>query len=147
MKALRSILFFFALWNLSYAEPVAIKLAALKVVAAASPEGTEKLVETEDAAPGDVIEYQAVYTNSSSSMVRNLVPEIPIPAGLVLLPGSDSPKAASGSLDRSTFAPLPLLDAEGRPVAPALVRALRWPSMDLAAGQTVTLRVRATIPR
>ncbi len=147
MKLLRSILLFLAFWNLSYAEPVAIKLAALKVVAAASPESAEKLVETEDAAPGDVIEYQAVYTNTSSSIVRNLVPEIPIPAGLVLLTGSDSPKAASGSVDRNTFSPLPLLDAEGRPLAPGLIRALRWPAMDLAAGQTVTLRVRATIPR
>lgn len=131
---------------ISYAEDLAIKLEAFKVVPATA-ERAEQLVQTEDAAPGEVIEYRAVYSNISPGMLRNLVPEIPIPAGLVAIEGTDVPKAASATVDSKTFVPLPVRDADGKPVPYAALRAFRWNVADLAAGQSVTLRIRATISR
>jgi uncharacterized repeat protein (TIGR01451 family) len=56
-----------------------------------SPEGVEKLEDASTVKPGDVIEYQVVYTNSGPKPVTGFVAELPIPEGLAYLPRSATP--------------------------------------------------------
>lgn len=146
MNKIRTILALIACTAMSWAADLGIKLDAFKVVPATATTA-ESFVAADAAAPGDIIEYRATYTNATASMLRNFLPEIPVPAGLTLIEGSDQPKASLGSLDGNTFSALPLLGADGRPVPAASIRALRWNVANLAVGETVTLRVRASVNR
>lgn len=144
MKKVLSILTFIALSAIAWGQDLGIKLEAFKVVPATEA-APESFLAAESAAPGDVIEYRAVYTNNTAGILRNFVPEIPVPAGLSAIEGSDLPKAQSASLDGTAFSPLPLLDATGQPVAFSSLRAFRWNVANLAAGESITLRVRASL--
>ncbi len=145
MKKLILAICFFASAAIALATPLEINLQALKIERDAA--GAETLVSADVAGPGDVIEYRAVYTNTSSGDLKSVVPELPIPVGLAAIEGTDLPKATHGSLDGSTFAPLPLLDAEGNPVAVARIRAFRWSVDSLAPAESVTVRIRAAVNR
>jgi len=146
MKNLVISLLLIACAAIAQAQNLAVKLEAFKVLAATATR-EEQFIAADEAAPGDIIEYRAVYTNGSESLLRNLVPEIPIPEGLIVVAGSDVPKAASASLDRVVFSPLPLLDKDGKPVSTTALRAFRWNIADLAAGESVTVRIRAGVAR
>lgn len=146
MQTTRILLFLIACTAISWGADLGIKLDALKVIPATA-ETAENFVSADTAAPGDVIEYRAVYTNGTAGMIRNFLPEIPIPAGLSVVEGTDNPKATFGSLDGKNFSPLPLLGADGLPVPAASIRALRWNVANLAVGESVTLRVRAALNR
>lgn len=146
MQITRTLLFLIASTAISWGADLGIKLDALKVVPATST-AAESFASADNAAPGDVIEYRAVYTNETASMLRNFLPEIPIPAGLTVVEGSDQPKATLGSLDGVKFSPLPILGADGQPVPAASIRALRWNVANLAVGESITLRVRASLNR
>src|SRR5207248_9467345 len=85
-------------------EAVAVKLSSTKIVIG---EGKEKLVSADQAKPGDVLEYDALYTNQSTRSVTNLLATIPIPEGLEFA-DSIQPSHAQASLDGKTFDNLPL---------------------------------------
>ena len=103
--------------------------------------------------PGDELDYAATYTNLTAAAVDRLSATVPIPAGTVLVPGSDTPPASEASLDGRTFAPLPLARmvtrADGtrvsEPVPTTEYRALRWRVGALPAGQAVTVHLHAKI--
>jgi uncharacterized repeat protein (TIGR01451 family) len=130
---------------------VAISLVAQKVIKAA--DGKEELKPADRAFPGEVVQYDALYRNTSERGVRNLEPTLPIPSGLEFLPDSAKPAPAKASIDGRTFEPFPLMrkithpdgTIEQRPVPPSEYRALRWSVGDLAAGQSVAVSARARL--
>jgi uncharacterized repeat protein (TIGR01451 family) len=125
------------------AEGLAVKLETNR--SEVSPTGQITLVPVESAKPGEIIAYRAILTNTGSTTITGVKPEIPIPVGVVMVPDSATPKAAEGSLDGITFAPLPLLDAEKKPVPASDIRALRWPATDLKPAATYSVSVAVTV--
>lgn len=51
-------------------------------------DGTENLVQTEEAAPGDMIEYQITYTNTGAEALSGLVVNGPMPQNTSYVGGS-----------------------------------------------------------
>lgn len=127
------------------ADDLKIELVAHRVVVAA--DGKETKVAAESAAPGETIEYTAEYQNTTTVLLRNLRPEVPIPVGLTYVPGSVRPAATQARLENGSVVPYPPVDAEGRPLPAAQVRALIWTISDLPAAAKSTLSVRAIVNR
>ena len=131
--------------------PVAISLTAQKVTKDA--EGKEQLKPADRAMPGEVVQYDALYKNTSSAGVRNLAPTLPIPPGLEFLPETVNPMPAFASVDGRTFAPFPLVRKVTKPdgtveeqaVPASEYRALRWTVGDLEAGKSILVSARARL--
>lgn len=130
---------------------VVVTLKAQKVLRA--PDGKEVLQMADRAMPGEVIQYDAVYKNQSTTGVRNLVPTLPIPRGLEYIPDSARPAPAKASLDGKVFEPLPLKrkvtlpsgETVEQPVPASEIRALRWEIGDLDAGAAAQISARARL--
>lgn len=129
--------------------PVRVKLTQMRVEVEA---GKEKLVPVDSAKPGDVIEYRAVYTNTSRSAVRDLTASLPIAEGLEYQ--AKSAKASEGlpavqvAARDGKFGAEPLMVTEGEKkvaVPPAQYRVLRWRVGSMAAGGSVTVSARAQV--
>jgi uncharacterized repeat protein (TIGR01451 family) len=126
---------------------VAVTLIQNKVVA--GPNGSERLVAADRAAPGELIEYRATYTNHGTTRVRDLAATLPIPVGMVYVPGTLAPTTALASTG-TEFAPIPLKRkmrlADGREVeaeVPATdYRSIQWRQLELAPGQSVSVTAR-----
>ena len=128
---------------------VTVALTAQKVT---KVNGQEVLATAEQAKPGEVLEYRAVYRNAGAQDARQLQATLPIPHGVEYLPRTAKPSQALASLDGKTFAPVPLTRAErtadGRTVVREVplseYRALRWVIGTLPAKQSraVVARVR-----
>jgi hypothetical protein len=140
--------FVFSLFALSaWAEPLALRLEAFVVERDLST-GEERFVAAESASPGAIIEYRASYENTTATLLDGIKPEIPVPEGLDFLVGSDRPSATALKLQGSgAFVTAPALDSEGRPVAPELIRALRWSIAPLPPGQSAVIVMRAQVRR
>jgi uncharacterized repeat protein (TIGR01451 family) len=136
-------------WALA-AGDVTVALSAQRIV---QKDGHETLEPADKASPGEVVEYRATYRNDGAARVRQVAATLPIPAGTEYT-GAAEPSAALGSLDGTTFAPLPLKRrvklANGREVeqtVPAAeIRWLRWniATLEPKAERTVRARVRVT---
>jgi hypothetical protein len=118
------------------------------------PDGKETLTPAEQAKPGDVLEYQAVYRNRGKKLAKSVRASLPIPTGNAVL-AVDSPRPANplASTDGSRFAPFPLMrwvvlpdgQREQRPVAAAEYRTLRWELGDLAPGSSAKVSARVRV--
>jgi uncharacterized repeat protein (TIGR01451 family) len=136
-----------ALPVMASAEVIA-NLTARKVVSA--PGGGTVYQPADKASPGDVIEYQAVYTNQGKSLVKNLVPTMPIPTGMELIPGSAKPVQVMASLDGMKFETMPLKRMvtlpngrqELREVPYEEYRFVRWAGGDMTAGGSMMVSAR-----
>lgn len=112
-----------------------------------------KLVAATSARPGEVIEYQARYTNTGSASAQRFAPQLPVPASLVYVSSSALPEGVMASTDGKNFAPAPLMrvvkaaDGTTKSVAIPLreYRVLRWQLGTLAPGQSVTVKARARV--
>lgn len=129
-------------------DDVTVKLAAAKVVLEKA--GKEKLGSAEQAKPGDILQYEAVYRNESKTAVKGLEATVPIPAGLELLPDSVKPAGPLASADGKDFAAMPLMgkpaaDGKTEPLPLSAYRALRWTIPELAPGAAVTVMLRARV--
>ncbi len=130
---------------------LAISLTAQKVLSQAN--GQEKLVPAEVAFPGEVIQYDALYSNQSASQISHVSPVLPIPRGMVYVPDSAKPAPAEASLDGRKFEPIPLRRVVSLPngeqkeeeVPPSQYRALRWNLGEMAAGAKATVTARAKL--
>ena len=128
---------------------VAVELSAQRVT---KDQGKEVLVPADEAKPGELIEYRALYRNDGASEAKGLMATLPIPRGTQYVAGSALPRGVQASLDGRTFAPVPLKrtvkTADGRTVVQdvpvAEYRALRWPLGALPSRdqRTVSARVR-----
>jgi uncharacterized repeat protein (TIGR01451 family) len=127
---------------------VIANLTARKVVSA--PGGGPAYQPADQASPGDVIEYQAVYTNQGKSLVKNLVPTMPIPSGMEYIPGSAKPAQVMASLDGKKFEAVPLKrmvtlpngKQELREVPYEEYRFVRWTGGDMTAGSSTMVSAR-----
>ena len=130
---------------------VKVDLVARRVTQNAS--GKEVLAAADEARPGEVIEYQATYSNDGTTAVNKLVATLPIPEGLEYLPKTVRPAPALASLDGKTFAAMPLKRkvrlADGREVerevATSEYRFLRWTLGSLPGGRSQVVRARARV--
>lgn len=140
----------FSVWAASESD-VVIELTAKKIFK--GEDGKEKLVPADKAAPGEVIEYTAVYKNKGKESVKNLQGTLPVPMGMEYMPGTARPSAVSASLDGKKFAPVPLKRKHRLPNGKEEVqevpyneyRYLGWALKDLAANQSVTVKARMRI--
>jgi uncharacterized repeat protein (TIGR01451 family) len=132
------------------APDLSVKLVAYQVILNGNKEA---LVAADKVKPGDVIEYQAVYSNAGSAAAQSVAATVPIPSGLGFLTDSARPAAEQASLDGKTFSSFPLTRKartangimEEKPVAPSEYRALRWQIKQLAPGSSVTVALRAHV--
>ncbi len=132
---------------------VKAQLQAFKVLL--QKDGDEKLAAADIANPGDVIEYQATYSNDSQRAATNLNATLPIPAALSYVPNTATPSGFMASTDAKTFAPAPLKravkDANGKTVTVLVpfseYRALRWNVKQLAPGADFKVSARASVPK
>ena len=116
-------------------------------------DGTESHQSADSAKPGDMLEYVAEYHNGSTQVIRQLAATLPIPDGTEFVPTSRLPAGALASTDGTHFAPMPLtrkvIEANGKrveqPIPYREYRFLRWPSQDLAPGQTLQVGARARL--
>ena len=132
------------------ADPLEVRLETRKVVG--NPDGTESFLAAESAKPGDILEYVATYRNRGAAALRDVSPQLPVPANTEFVPGSARPPAAAASLDGSTFAPMPLSRKAERngaqvdvPVPPREYRSLRWSVAELAPGKTTSVSARVRV--
>lgn len=117
-------------------------------------DGADKLAAADIAKPGDVIEYQATYSNGGKRAATNLNATLPIPAALSYVPNTAAPAGFMASTDAQNFAPAPLKravkDANGKTVTVMVpfseYRALRWNVKQLAPGADFKVSARASVP-
>lgn len=125
---------------------VKAELKAFKVV-------DGKLESADTADPGDIIEYQASYTNNGKAPAQRFSPQLPMPDALVYAGNTAAPSGFLATTDGKNFAPAPLMrsvknpDGTTKMVAVPLreYRALRWQLGTLAPGETVTVKARARV--
>ncbi len=130
-----------ALLAIAIATPVAsaaradvqVNLTAQRVVH--DTQGHDVLVAGDQARPGELLEYRAVYRNTGSRNVQKLMATLPIPQGMEYVPSTAAPALVLASTDGRKFEPVPLQRkvrlTDGREVmrdVPAgEYRWLRWP--------------------
>lgn len=113
----------------------------------------DKLEQAETANPGDIIEYQARYTNTGTVAAQRFSPQLPVPDALVYAGNTALPSGFLATTDGKNFALAPLMrsvkapDGTNKLVAVPLreYRALRWQLGTLAPGQSVTVKARARV--
>lgn len=129
-------------------------LSSYKIVPAAKPGDTERLVEATQARAGDQIEYRAVYCNPTAATVHHVMVTLPVPDnGVEYVLDTAAPHADMASTDGKHFAQLPLLRVEtgldghkvSRPAPGADYHFLRWDLGDVPAGATRTVRTRVQL--
>jgi uncharacterized repeat protein (TIGR01451 family) len=128
---------------------VAVELTAKRIT---KDQGREVLVAADEAKPGELLEYRALYRNDGATEAKGLMATLPIPRGTQYVAGSALPRGVQASVDGHTFAPVPLKRTvktpDGRTVVQevpvAEYRALRWPLGALPSRdqRTVSARVR-----
>jgi len=135
----------------SAAEDLNIQLTAHRVFTQTN--GQEQLAPAQQALPGDIVQYDALYQNRSNRALRQLQPILPIPAGMEYVPDSARPEPTHASLDGRRFEPIPLKRSVTLPtgqvleeeVAPGEYRALRWSVGNLAASATTNVVARTRV--
>jgi len=129
---------------------VAVELTAQRVT---KSQGKEVLVAADQAKPGELIEYRALYRNDGANEAKGLMATLPIPRGTQYVAGSATPRGVEASLDGRTFAPVPLKrsvkTADGRTVVQEVpvseYRTLRWPLGVLPTKQSRTVAARVRV--
>lgn len=133
---------------------VTVQLTAFKVVKSA---GKETLETADKMAPGETLEYKAVYKNTDSKPVHNVKADMPVPTGMQFVPDTASPAGLLASTDGVTYAKLPLMrkvkGADGKmhdeQVPYSEYRSLRWEFSEIPGGasKTVSARMLLTAPQ
>ena len=134
------------------APKVEAQLQAFRVVRAGEK---ESLLPATTAKPGDLIEYQARYTNTGRGAAQGFSPQLPVPAAMIYQGSSAFPARVLATLDGKTWALAPLkrtiknADGTSQVVAVPLAeyRALKWNMGALAAGETALVKARMTVAR
>ncbi len=118
-------------------------------------QGKESLVPITSAAPGAVLEYQAIYKNNSKNALKELEFDLPIPNSTELIKDTVFPQKAKAStmVGGTLFADIPLSkvvkDAQNKDKVVLLpmsdYKIVRWSSAELAAGQTTLVKARVIV--
>jgi uncharacterized repeat protein (TIGR01451 family) len=113
-------------------------------------DGKEVLVPAAKAAPGDVIEYRATYSNRGKGAVTGVEASLPVPPGMAYVAASARPDGALATLGDGKYEPIPLKRRvklpdgrfEDREVPDTEYKALRWKLGELAAGKSASVSAR-----
>lgn len=131
-------------------EPLAIKLTQSKVI---SDKQRETLADASNVKPGDVVEYRAVYTNTTKQPITRLVATLPLAKGLEYIPQTARPTqpAPMAATEDGVFGPLPLMRKVPGSAQPVLVpyleyRSLRWNVGQLNGGASFEVVARLRVP-
>lgn len=132
-------------------QPVQVHLTVHKVERI---NGKETLSEATQAAPGETLEYRAVYSNTGKVSVQGVLATLPLPPGSVYLANSAQPaKVTANTANNAVFAAVPLtrrmVAADGASkeaqVPYADYRGLQWQLGILKAGEQHTVVARVHI--
>ena len=134
-----------------FAQTVTSELAVTAVTKKSN--GEEALTVVTAVKPGDLLQYTAIYKNSSKQPARQMVATLPIPAGTEYVASSAVPETALASLGGVIYEPIPLKrkvkQADGKlvtvPVPLAEYRFLRWPERELASGASYSTSARVRV--
>jgi uncharacterized repeat protein (TIGR01451 family) len=116
-------------------------------------QGKEVLAAGDQAKPGELLEYLAVYRNAGDASVQKLMATLPIPQGMEYVPQTAVPAPVMASVDGKTYSPVPLKRkvrlTDGREVVrdvPASeYRFLRWAIGTLPGRQEQAVRARVRV--
>ncbi len=133
--------------------PIVVNLKQFKVLT--DDKGQSRLTDASLVVPGDMLEYQATYTNRSANVLA-VVATLPVPEAVEYIKDSarSTPAIAHAvALKDSQFGPEPLLrkvvNASGstlmQPVPYAEYRFVHWDLGKLAAGGSVLVSIRAKV--
>lgn len=132
-------------------EAMLVKLTQVQVKT--DGKGRESLVAADKVKPGDVIEYQAIYT--AKSAVKGFVATLPLPEGAEYMEGSAKPAkpVVQAATKDGKYGAEPLLrkvkGVDGKEKAEAVpyaeYRSLRWVVGDMAAGGKFDVKARVRI--
>jgi uncharacterized repeat protein (TIGR01451 family) len=121
-----------------------------------APGGTERLIPALEARVGEIVEYRAEYRNRGHTELINLEVAVPLPPGMIFVPGTAQPVNVLASEDGVAFGPVPLMrtvtDGRGRErlqrVPLADYRFLLWriPRIGAESSVLLSLRMRVTRP-
>ncbi len=136
--------------SLVAAAQVKVEMKAEKVTV---QNGKELTASADKAAPGDVVQYTAVYKNPDKSPAKRVFATLPIPPATEYVSGTGAPTGAMASTDGTNFYAIPLKrtvkNAEGKMVEQEIpvseYRALRWSLGDLASGESRTVSARVKL--
>jgi hypothetical protein len=128
-----------------------VTMEVKKVVKAA--DGKESLESADQAKPGDILQYTAVYVNKSKNNLRDLEATIPVPAYTEYVAGSSRPAGAKASVDGQNFQSIPIRrrakQADGKEVMQLVpyadYRTLRWFAGSLPANQELKFSTRVKV--
>lgn len=137
----------------AHAAPPAISGALSVSRIEMGPNGVETRNTADHGKPGDVLEYTAVYSNTTGEIKRDFTTTVPIPAGTDYIAGSAKPIPQFASTDGVKFMPLPLMREVRGPqgtmvqqeVPASEYRAIRWTNASLNNGQQLSTAVRVRI--
>lgn len=150
VKVLASIITSFMLLSLAAQADVKVELKKEKITI--GQDGKEVTSSAKQAAPGDLLQYTAIYKNDKSP-VKQVYATLPIPAAEEYVPGTANPVGALASTDGTHFSPIPLKrtvkNSAGKMVeqeVPASeYRDLRWSLGDMAGGESRTVSARVKL--
>lgn len=132
-------------------EPISIVMKA--EVAQKNDDGSESRTAAAQVEPGNIIVYTVTCSNTSSRVISEIKPVIPVPAEMELIIDSLSPETAEGSAGEGKFAAVPLQhevkkedgSVVSEPLPESAYRAIRWTIPTLAPGQSVDVSLRARV--
>ncbi len=128
-----------------------VTMEVKKVVKAA--DGKESLEPADQAKPGDILQYTAVYANKGKNNLRDLEATIPVPVYTEYVPGSSRPAGAKASVDGQRFQSIPLRrkvkQADGKEVTQLVpyadYRSLRWFAGNISVNQELKFSTRVRV--
>lgn len=128
-----------------------VTMEVKKIVKAA--DGKESLEAAEQAKPGDILQYTAVYSNKSKNNLRDLEATIPIPPYTEYVPGSSRPAGVKASVDGQSFQSIPLRrkvkQVDGKEVMQLVpytdYRTLRWFAGNISPNQELKFSTRVRV--
>lgn len=131
--------------------PLVSTLQAYKITVDA--DGKEQLTATEEAVPGDLLEYRIEYENTGDGALSSVVVRIPVPSEMEFV--ADSERASVSSIFEASingggdWAKEPLkemVEGEMKEINPTRYTNIRWiPAQQVAAGEKMTFSYRAEV--
>lgn len=125
-------------------EPLTVDFSVRKQVATEG--GKAEWVAGQEAKPGDLLQYTAVYTNEGQGRLTGIKAVIPIPSEVTCMPETAQPTPTEASLDGVEFLPWEVvLAAVADAQNPVSIRSVRWSVSELPTGAKFEASVRAKV--
>ncbi|MEQ9280752.1 MAG: hypothetical protein RLN83_14755 [Balneola sp.] len=134
--------------GITLAQGLSSEISLYKILV--NEEQQETLIKADEVEPADLLEYQILYANNSSSDITALQPVLPIPTGLQLI--TEDSLDALVSVDGVHFFAYPIMKTISKedqlisiPIDKSMYRFLKWKVDRLEVGKEVTLKARMSV--